>query len=185
MADQRDDSFNGSRRSTSLWARLRHQPLRRVIVATGLSLLVLLVGVTRLVVATDHSNDDPQGLPTSPTKLTSSTASAIAGLPIPKQARSEGLLDRGDVEYVVPDSVNQTKGWYLERLSEGQAWHDWRWFTAGEPSAGTYTGGVLWQWVRNGSTLSILIYPSQVDRPFAAVNIGIVHQPPFCNPQNP
>lgn len=135
--------------------------------------------------ATDHPNDNPKGLPTSPTKLTSSTASPIAGLPIPKQARSDGLHDRYDVEYVVPASVNQTKVWYLQRLTEGQAWHDWRWFKAGEPCAGTYKGGVQWQWERNRSTLSILIYPSQVDRPFAAVNIGILHQPPLCKPQNP
>jgi hypothetical protein len=165
--------------SSSKRERFQRQPLARVVLAIAASLLIVVLAVLGLVLATNHSaGKNP--MPTSPERLTSSRASSIEGVPVPKQAHLD-QSDQHSAEYTVPASANDVKAWYLAHLQIGKPWRSWSWVGATTPCAGRLRGdALLWQWASGRSTLMLVVYNSQADRPFGAVTIDVYRQTPFC-----
>lgn len=165
--------------------RIRRRPLGPVTLAIGASLLIVLLAVSRLVVATGHS-DGKNPLPTSPVRLTGLKASPIESLPVPKQAVLDGPVQGDSAEYTIPASAKVANAWYFDHLRPGQSWRGWTWVGPGEQCIGHVKGfSSLWQWERPGETLALYVYPSLADRGFGAVTIDIQRQLPFCQTPGP
>jgi hypothetical protein len=162
------EALKGAEAAPSLRGRLRSQPISRVAIAIGISLVVVLGGMLRLV---SLLNSDSTPIPTKAEPLKgAAVASPVQGLPVPAQAGGQTGTVRSI--YIVPAGFVAVNAWYSHHLHAGDPWHGWSWVTLTTCTA--YDAGVatLWEWQRGGQTLTLEISKSLPNPRFAAVTIS-------------
>lgn len=179
-----EPQIDGGDSTRSVRQHRKKTPLTRVTVAIAASLAIVFVGVFRLELAT-HNSKGTYSPFTSSQRLTTSQASVIQGLPVPKQAQFVGS-DQHFATYTVPARVGETKAWYLTHLRGGNSWRNWTWVGANTLCSGHEVGDALfWEWEKGGSTLRLVVDQSTVNPPFADIEIDVYHQTPICGTSGP